>query len=274
MSEASKEKILVTGDAIMDVDALYRTTARLSPETGKPIVIRDKETTRPGGANAVAAMVRGLGEPCLTGFGGKAPSVKTRVKIDGVEQFREDRDNLDHISDATADLIVRQAMRLPADGVVLVADYGKGVVTDYLFRQLVATGRRIIVDPSRHLPLDWYRGAWAICPNRAEADGRLPADILAIGFEAVCLKLDKDGLWASNGKGCAWFNSISKQPPVDPCGAGDIVLASLGVATVRGLDWHSACKYANAAAGVKCGKVGAVPVTPAEVEAILTAKAG
>lgn len=59
----------------------------------------------------------------------------------------------------------------------------------------------------------------------------------------------------------ATIPSVARQPIVDSCGAGDMVLAAIGVGLARGMDWLTACTFANLAAGVKCGKAGAVPVT-------------
>jgi D-beta-D-heptose 7-phosphate kinase/D-beta-D-heptose 1-phosphate adenosyltransferase len=52
---------------------------------------------------------------------------------------------------------------------------------------------------------------------------------------------------------------------VDVTGCGDMVLAALGVCVAAGMDWQEACTVANAAAGLKVERRGAVPVSRAEV---------
>ncbi len=56
---------------------------------------------------------------------------------------------------------------------------------------------------------------------------------------------------------------------VDVTGAGDMVLATLGVCLAGGLDWPNACRIANAAAGLKVERRGAAPVSRAELVADL-----
>jgi len=52
----------------------------------------------------------------------------------------------------------------------------------------------------------------------------------------------------------------------DVTGAGDTVLASLGVAVASGSDLRDACEFANKAAAVVVAKVGSATVTLNEVE--------
>ena len=53
---------------------------------------------------------------------------------------------------------------------------------------------------------------------------------------------------------------------VDVCGAGDQVLATLGVMLAEGHDWLLAARIANLAAALKCERRGATPVPRQELE--------
>jgi D-beta-D-heptose 7-phosphate kinase/D-beta-D-heptose 1-phosphate adenosyltransferase len=59
--------------------------------------------------------------------------------------------------------------------------------------------------------------------------------------------------------------SCKQRNAIDPTGCGDMVLAALGVCIAAGLTWPDVCQIANAAAGLKCERRGAVPVPRAEV---------
>jgi bifunctional ADP-heptose synthase (sugar kinase/adenylyltransferase) len=253
--------ITVIGDWMRDVDLFYR-IARASPEGPWPVVHQIGQAIRPGGAGAVARMVAAMGVPVTAaGVLSKPVSVKRRLFVNHSQIIRIDDDMVQDITSTQAAQIARSIVT----DIVLVADYGKGMITSALWDVLKYSGKRLIVDPSRARPLAWYAGAYAIVPNRSES--RVGHSLSqAIGrcrelkeiFPNVCIKLDRDGMIASGG---ARSQHISAEchDPTDVCGAGDMVLAALGVGMARGLDWIDACKFANAMAGAKCRRHGASP---------------
>ena len=253
--------IAVIGDYMEDQDILYETVRR-SPEGDFPIVKYLGSETRPGGAGAVVAMIRGLGDDATAVFSDKRICIKQRTFIDGQQVFRADFDETGPISDAEARTLVD---RIPPEAIVLVADYGKGTVTDALWEMLRERCETIIVDPSRQRQLSYYAGATGIVPNRAEA--RVDSVAQAISraeqlrdiYWLVCVKLDRDGMVVASPSGHDYLPAECPDP-VDVCGAGDMVLAGIGVGLLRGMSWFEACRFANTLAGLKCLQRGATPL--------------
>jgi len=178
---------------------------------------------------------------------------------------------------------------LDAFDAVLISDYDKGVCTAALLRQLIDTTRErrvpIVVDPARIADYRKYKGCTALTPNRVEAElfaGRsitTLADAVSVG-ELLChrvevnsaiVTLDRDGIvlaWADG----ADAQHIPTQPREvhDITGAGDMVLAVIGLGVAAGLPFECAARLANLAAGLEVERVGVVPVTPAELSSAVT----
>jgi bifunctional ADP-heptose synthase (sugar kinase/adenylyltransferase) len=253
--------IAVIGDYIDDLD-LWLETVRQSPEGAWPVTRELRRERRDGGAGAVAAMAEGLGEDALRLGDVKRRCIKQRLFVDGRQALRIDDDDVTPIAEIEA---VRVVASIPAGSIALVADYGKGVVTSRLWRML-AGRTRTIVDPSRHRPLHWYRGAWAILPNRCEAGvldisgAREQCCRLRSLYRHVGIKLDGDGIVADGQHIPAACSN-----PLDVCGAGDMMLAAVGTALSRGADWINACRFGNEMAGRKCRQHGATPVLGGDI---------
>jgi D-beta-D-heptose 7-phosphate kinase/D-beta-D-heptose 1-phosphate adenosyltransferase len=213
--------------------------------------------------NGIAASM--LGDACVQyGFATQArTSVKTRfVEQSRLQQLlRQDDDACGEIVDDWSkypDVSSYQA--------VLIADYGKGYVTRRLLDALIGKVAPVIVDPYRHAAWTWYHGVQAIKCNDAEAEGKRWSS--AGGADVIVTHGAKGMSYCTGG-------SILKEFParprriIDVCGAGDMVLAALGVCIAGGLSWPDACEVANAAAGLKVERFGAIPVDRADIVADL-----
>jgi D-beta-D-heptose 7-phosphate kinase / D-beta-D-heptose 1-phosphate adenosyltransferase len=166
--------------------------------------------------------------------------------------------------------------------VILVEDYNKGVITPTFMQRLVAHARAacipVLVDPAAINDYTRYRGATLITPNRAEllkAAGKQVDGLDAIGKEARCLlsdvqldyvvvTLDKEGALLVGP------NSIEHAPSrprdvYDNTGAGDAVLAMLGMAWPAGATPLEAVHLSNVAGGLEVEKFGATPIRWDEV---------
>lgn len=291
------KRILVIGDVMVDID--QRFSSRRTSGEGVPVVGQPQSTYRLGGAGAVATMVRGLGaEAYLFGALGKdgtahdeiavnlargeglkfhfclidhrPTTLKQRIFVDDQQLFRQDAESLEPIG---IDELTELQKGLPAEvDVVLVSDYGKGVVTPALMRLITGYYKcPIIVDPACDADWEKYRGASCLTPNREEAgDHDIDAWVKTLGLQAIVLKRDRDGLLAFRTDTWEQLSVTSKcNFPNDVCGAGDMVLAAMGVAIAEGAPWLAAARFANEAAAVKCTKRGAVPVTREEISAYI-----
>jgi D-beta-D-heptose 7-phosphate kinase/D-beta-D-heptose 1-phosphate adenosyltransferase len=176
--------------------------------------------------------------------------------------------------------IARQLRR--AD-VVLISDYDKGVCTPGLLAATITAARgiglRAIADPIRGRDYRKYHGCSAITPNRLEAGlatGRALAnttDALAaaaelregLDLEAAIVTLDKEGMALAHVDGRREVFPTRPRQVYDITGAGDMVLAMLGMALAAGADYDAAIRLANVAGGLEVEKIGVATVTRDEV---------
>jgi D-beta-D-heptose 7-phosphate kinase/D-beta-D-heptose 1-phosphate adenosyltransferase len=176
--------------------------------------------------------------------------------------------------------IARQMRR--AD-VVLISDYDKGVCTPGLLASAIAGarahGRRVLADPLRGSDYRKYHGCSAITPNRLEAGlatGRALTSSAAallsaaqlreqLDLEAAIVTLDREGMALSHADGRLEVFPTRPRQVYDITGAGDMVLAVLGMALAAGADYGPAIRLANVAGGLEVEKVGAATVTREEI---------
>ncbi|NUQ44531.1 MAG: bifunctional heptose 7-phosphate kinase/heptose 1-phosphate adenyltransferase [Phycisphaerae bacterium] len=216
-------------------------------------------------------------------------TVKTRLV--GLAQHRhrqqllrmdeEDATPLD--GDAESRLLQAIESSLGRCGIVCIQDYGKGVVTRSLCRRVIdaaaAGGLRVLIDPMKARDAAHYTGAWICTPNRAETEqiaglslpdidavhaGRA-AILAACRTQHVCVTLDAEGC-ALIGPGDQFEHLPTRKRDVyDVTGAGDAVLATLGIGLAAGGDLREAAALANIAGGLEVEKFGCVPVTRDEM---------
>jgi rfaE bifunctional protein kinase chain/domain len=210
-------------------------------------------------------------------------TVKTRIIAHQQQIVRADRERTDAISlSVENELLACFAEALPLAGAVIVSDYQKGVVTRRLMRTVVVSARRrripVLVDPKvRHFAL--YRHASVVTPNQAEAEQaagmriRHEDDLLIAGrkllkvlsAEAVLITRGEHGMSLfCRGQKPAHVPAFAREV-YDVTGAGDTVIATLGLAMAAGARIPEAAALANCAAGVVVGKVGTATATHDEV---------
>jgi D-beta-D-heptose 7-phosphate kinase/D-beta-D-heptose 1-phosphate adenosyltransferase len=185
-------------------------------------------------------------------------------------------------------LLSRIVDEMAEQDAVLVADYGKGVCGRRLLAGLraaaAALGRPVLVDPARGADYGLYRGAALLAPNRSEAaqaTGRPITngeDALKAGYrllrrcgaEAILIKLDREGMALVEADGAGHLLPPWVCAAEDVAGAGDVVLATLGLCRASGVGWEAGARLACVAAGLEVGKPGVAPVWRAEVRRELT----
>jgi D-beta-D-heptose 7-phosphate kinase/D-beta-D-heptose 1-phosphate adenosyltransferase len=182
-------------------------------------------------------------------------------------------------------LVKRVEELLPWHDALLISDYGKGVCTPGLLRAAIEAAHLVhvpvIVDPSLSCPLAHYRGVTVITPNRAETEQatgmpiRTPDDALAAGrklcqtLEATLalVTLDRDGMMLVERSGYGEIFPTQARDIYDITGAGDMVLATIGLCLAAGTDPADGVRLANVAAGLEVERAGVAVIHREEIRA-------
>lgn len=207
------------------------------------------------------------------------------------QMLRVDKEVRDPLhSQLECDVIAALAAALPQSDILLISDYSKGVCTPHVLAESVRLarehGKRVLVDPARGADYQIYRGVSAMTPNRLEAGLatgtiiRRATDALPVArqlcqeldLEAAIVTLDKEGMALSNRDGTERLFPTRPRQVYDITGAGDMVLAVIGMALAGGLDYGDAIRLANTAGGLEVEKVGVCIVTRDEIVADLVGR--
>jgi D-beta-D-heptose 7-phosphate kinase/D-beta-D-heptose 1-phosphate adenosyltransferase len=200
------------------------------------------------------------------------------------QMLRVDHEDRRPIVDAVRrqiDLVVQT--QLGRADIVLVSDYDKGVCTPGLLTSIICAakrrGLRVVADPIRGHDYRKYHGSSAITPNRLEAGlatnrtlSTLADALDAAGdlrekldLEAAIVTLDKDGMALAHCDGRSQHFPTRPRHVYDITGAGDMVMAALGMALAAGADYDRAIGLANVAGGLEVEKIGVATVTREEI---------
>ena len=301
-------RILVVGDLMID-HYLWGSCERISPEAPVQVVNVDRESTVLGGAGNVINNLRALGaevdvmsvvgnceisdemRALLTNIkvdthhlaveSGRVASKKSRIIAAQQQVVRYDRESVDAISEDTQQQLIDSYQNMVADyDVVLLSDYGKGVLTQTLTQTLIDTANvhnvKVLADP-KGLNYSKYQGAYLLTPNKKEAGEATNINIedkasLTQAITQLKHECDLDvSLITLSEQGVAIFDDELRTHPTvarevyDVTGAGDTVLASLGFALSCDYDIDQAVEFANLAAGVVVGKIGSATATLDEI---------
>lgn len=206
------------------------------------------------------------------------------------QMLRVDRETRAPLAqDVAAQLLERILPTLAEHQAVLVSDYGKGVCTPEILRLVIEAAKAahvpVIVDPRPGSDYSPYRGATAVTPNRLETrlatgrDIRTADDALAAGRQ-LCreldlahayVTLDSDGIALVEADGTGQLLPTRKRQVYDITGAGDMVLATIGVGLAAGLVPADIARLANVAGGLEVERIGVVPITREEMLADILA---
>lgn len=303
---------LVVGDIILD-EYFWGKVDRISPEAPVPVVTVKKETQLLGGAANVVNNIRSLGgQVFLSGLVGgdergrrilnlleergvptggvfidprRPTSVKTRIVAHSQQVVRFDRENQTSLSQGYADSLISYVRdTVPHADTVVIADYGKGVVTEELVKAVTQIAKQekkpVLLDPKIgrfHL----YRDVTLVAPNSQEAslaagieivDGR---SLKGVG-EKLLDRFNCEVVLITRGEhGMVLFErGRKKEFPVqttaievfDVTGAGDTVIGVMALVRAAGASFREAAVIANYAAGIVVGKLGTATVTPGELK--------
>ncbi|MDB4786848.1 D-glycero-beta-D-manno-heptose 1-phosphate adenylyltransferase [Planctomycetaceae bacterium] len=172
---------------------------------------------------------------------------------------------------------------LPECSALLISDYAKGVCTpgmlDLVIKRARAAGLPVIADPASSGDYKIYSGATAITPNRLETSLATEIEVESIedahrAGEVLCEKLnldyafvtiDSDGIVAVRNDGSWAHHPTRKREVYDITGAGDMVLAMIGVGAAAGYSPDDLAKLANVAGGLEVEQIGVVTIKRDEI---------
>ena len=305
-SELHKARVLVVGDVMLD-RYWFGEVSRISPEAPVPIVKVERTEERPGGAanaarNAAAlgadvALLSVVGDDEAGGTlrrlvedsgvaanwhrdGSITTSVKLRVIGRQQQLLRIDFETLpsrEVLLDKLADY-----RRMIADrNIIILSDYGKGGLThiSQMIEFARSQGKTVLVDPKGD-DYSRYRGASIVTPNRSElrevvgrwkSEDELTAKAQdlreKLGLQALLVTRSEEGMTLYEA-GKVRHEPARAREVFDVSGAGDTVIATLGVMLGAGLPLQEAVAIANQAAGIVVGKLGTAVVRPQELLAV------
>jgi D-beta-D-heptose 7-phosphate kinase/D-beta-D-heptose 1-phosphate adenosyltransferase len=304
LPDFSAGRLVVAGDLMLD-RYWHGPATRISPEAPVPVIKVESDEFRPGGAGNVALNTASLGATVeLVGLIGRdeagrllrerleahgvnchlleAPQHPTITKLRVISRHQQ-LIRLDFESDfATREAVeIEMAFTRALDGAkaAVLSDYGKGTLASVgaLIEAARGRGLAVVVDP-KGADFSRYRGASVITPNMGEFEavvGPCPDERTlrergealreSLGLEALLITRSERGMTLLQ-KGEPVLDLPARARDVfDVTGAGDTVVAVLGVGLACGLPLAEATALANAAAGIVVGKLGTVSVSRDEL---------
>ncbi|MDD5271048.1 MAG: D-glycero-beta-D-manno-heptose-7-phosphate kinase [Candidatus Omnitrophica bacterium] len=312
VSRFSGAKVLVIGDLILD-EFIWGDSSRISPEAPVPVVLVGRESMMPGGAANVASNISSIGAKAyLAGVigrdahgreletilkqrnvdlegvisdPGRPTTLKTRVVARHQQVVRIDRESAKPLAESQNRELVSfiKSKIKEVDGVIM-EDYGKGVITPGLLKEIVPLARKyrkiITVDPKEE-HISYYKGVTAITPNRKEAEAmggikakddpslnKLGKSLLErLKLQAALITLGENGMRVFERGGKITQIPTIAQEVFDVSGAGDTVIATFTTALCAGAKMIEAAHISNFAGGIVVGKVGVASTSQAELKA-------
>ncbi|WP_430432152.1 D-glycero-beta-D-manno-heptose 1-phosphate adenylyltransferase [Oceanicaulis sp.] len=311
LAAIQNRRAVVLGDLLYD-SFVYGDTHRISREAPVPILSEKRRTAMLGGAGNLARNLSSLGaEVRLISVAGtdadgeaaielvkaacgdatgvvRTPERPTPSKIRYVsnnqQMFCVDRDPTEAIQAHTAsDLLDHIREALETSDILIISDYGRGVVTRDLVQAAIAlardAGKPVSVDPRGH-DYSRYDGASIIKPNAGELEAETGLTVSSDHEAAAALKALKAqltrtqavmvtrggaGMTLLDETGVIHHHRSRSRDVYDVSGAGDTALAGLSLAMAAGASLKDAMEFADLAAGVAVGKPGTATVSPEEI---------
>ncbi|MCI5049323.1 MAG: D-glycero-beta-D-manno-heptose-7-phosphate kinase [Rickettsiales bacterium] len=308
-------RVLCIGDIMLD-RFVYGSVSRISPEAPIPVISRDSEKRMLGGCGNVARNLVSLGaQACLISVIGddaigkqltalvaeedklvpylitekdRITTEKTRF-VSGTQQLL--RCDLETKEAIQADTIktLKQLIEeeLPNYDVVILSDYGKGVLQDTLIEHIIALANKldkpVFIDPKRK-DLSTYKQATLISPNlnelaQASQKEAIKTDAEIVESAAALIKDNQlqhmlvtrgqDGMSMISANGDVTHIQAQAKEVYDVSGAGDTVIATLACAHAVGVSIENAARIANIAAGIVVGRMGTATIHRTDIKTAL-----
>ena len=296
-------KVVLLGDFMLD-HYIYGLSSRMSPEVDAPVIIPKKEAFLPGGAGNVAMNLMSLGAQVhCAGVVGDDEFGHQLINI-----FSKNRINTDLIKiDNSYQTIVKQRIfsngvqiaRLDREEVLkfkndylskinfkkydllMISDYNKGVVSKEI--ELKTKPNLTIVDPKK-TDFGNYNYANIITPNlfelqkatsinindRIEINNSCFDLISKNNFNNILLKKGDKGMTIYGKNNFMHDIMAHKVKNPDVTGAGDTVIATLGLVYSKTKDILYASEVANLAASIVVNKEGTATTSVREIKNLLS----
>ena len=291
--------VLVVGDLMID-HYLWGACDRISPEAPVPVIDVREESEILGGAGNVINNLQALGAvvsvasvvgedengrrlkamleeievntEALILQKGRSTTRKSRVIASHQQVLRFDSETKEAIEKSTAaELLSRIESAISDFDIVLLSDYGKGVLEESFTASLIelarSEGKMVLVDPKGR-DYSKYRGATLVTPNRKEASEATGIEIVdteslrragfklkeELSLDMAMITLSEEGM-AIFDDNMRTIETVAREV-YDVTGAGETVLSTLGFVLACGGNIDEAARIANAAAAVVVGKLG------------------
>ena len=216
--------------------------------------------------------------------------VKTRIVAHGQHVVRVDQESVTALPESVEKELLKLTEHLvQTSDIVLISDYAKGFLSHNILRALIdcaiTFGKSVIVDP-KGLDFSKYKGARVITPNKREAveacglDPTAPNSVEIAGAKIINDVGIPIVLITRSEEGMSLFTEGNKQldfpaetaETFDVTGAGDTVLACLGVGIAAGMSISEAARVANIAAGIVIEQVGTSSISSKDLANRLDSK--
>ena len=287
MSERVPDPVVVVGDLMLDEASIGR-RERVCPDAAAPVFHVQQRESALGGAAQVAKVLVDLGVPVhVVGVIGDDPAGQellgllreNGINVEGVvtdahrpttvkrshfegsharantKVFRVDLESQDPLPlELRTKLEQHMTQVRDTASVVVVSDYGKGVVDESLVVSCQGAAE-VLVDPSRLASPKRYAGADLITPNRDEAihlTGQSASDPIRLaqsvstctGVAYAVVTLDMEGAVLAGPEGVSSFPTVPVKV-TDAAGAGDAFIAGIAAERRQGKSWEACVQMAN-----------------------------
>ena len=288
------------------LDRYWRAEAnRISPEAPVPVAKISDTQDRMGGAANVAQNISALGGKAeLLGVAGndaealvlesllrqheihasivKSDDIRTTSKIRVVSRNQQlIRLDFDDCAAQLSEQISASFQQcLDSNEIVILSDYGKGVLSDpqAIIGLARERGKKVVVDPKGN-DFGKYRNANVITPNFSEfcavvgkcvseRDMQAKAQHLCqkFNFDALLITRSEQGMSLVKQTGEVVNFPAQVREVYDVTGAGDTVISVFAMSLAADGDLEQAAQVANVAAGIVVGKFGAATLSAEELQ--------
>ena len=223
----------------------------------------------------------GVGSGDLVRMAGRPTTRKTRILARHQQMLRVDQEDPAPMAEDDHERLAKSALEaIEWADALIIEDYDKGVVDGTLSRQLLARAREkgipSVVDPKLRHFFD-FPGTTVFKPNARELAAALglekePRDEVTLHplldrlkCDCLLLTLGEEGMLLVEPSAETRLLPPEAREVFDVTGAGDTVTAVLAVCLLAGASVSQAAYLANLAAGIEVTRLGAVPVTAAEL---------